>query len=51
MQHHALLPSCSSLMSLKSHASARRNPPAKQWPLMAAIVMSGKVRRRSMTGL
>lgn len=55
IQHQALLllplPSGSSpLMILKSQARAVANPPAKQWPLMAAIVMSGKVSRREMKG-
>lgn len=35
-------------MTLKSHASASANPPAKQWPLRAAMVIRGKVRRRVM---
>jgi hypothetical protein len=38
-------------ISLKSHARATRKPPAKAWPLMAAMVTRGKVRRRMRKGL
>lgn len=54
MQHHARRLSsllvASARMTLKSHASERRNPPAKACPLMAQMVMSGNRRSRVMKG-